>query len=131
MLTVYIKLTNRKSYFIFSGVFLFGLFLIVDLQRMTEGYYWNVSQLTFHQKHTFTSLIIWILFAVHIWIILFAIHIYLIICVAVHIRQRRIYTRLSLHPHRYHGLHHPTTTCLIYLLLYVWFMLIFVNSMTE
>ena len=46
---------------------------------------------------------------------------------SVHIRPRRIYTRLPLHPDRYHGLPHPTATCLIRLLLHVWLVLIFVT----
>merc|ERR1711953_178422 len=35
---------TAKLFYIAIGVFLFGLFLIVDLHRMTQGYYWNVSQ---------------------------------------------------------------------------------------
>ena len=96
MLTVYIKLTNRKSYFIFSGVFLFGLFLIVDLQRMTEGYYWNVSQLTFHQKHTFTSLIILILFdfvcSTHLNNFVCHSHLLNNLCCSTHLTEKNIYS---------------------------------------
>ena len=96
MLTVYIKLTNRKSYFIFSGVFLFGLFLIVDLQRMTEGYYWNVSQLTFHQKHTFTSLITLILFdfvcSTHLNNFVCHSHLLNNLCCSTHLTEKNIYS---------------------------------------
>jgi len=34
---------HAKLFYVAIGVFLFGLFLIVDLQRMTEGYYWNYT----------------------------------------------------------------------------------------
>jgi len=34
---------TAKIFYIAIGVFLFGLFLIGDLYRMTEGYYWNYT----------------------------------------------------------------------------------------
>jgi len=34
---------TAKLFYLAIGVFLFGLFLIVDLHRMTEGYYWNYT----------------------------------------------------------------------------------------
>jgi len=36
------SLDRANIFYVAIGVFLFGLFLIVDLHRMTEGYYWNV-----------------------------------------------------------------------------------------
>jgi len=34
---------SAQLFYVAIGVFLFGLFLIVDLHRMTEGYYWNFT----------------------------------------------------------------------------------------